>query len=99
MSDLFCIITKTPEEAFDAMMEMSIYDPLFTILINHDDDPKSVVLVVHENDCMECGTGVGNFRLSELCCQMNYRQTGSMVCPVCEKKGLDVCGHLTFVNY
>lgn len=94
--DLFCIITKNAEEAFDVMLKMSDYHIVFTILTNYDDNPNSFVMVCHEytsgRDTYE------PFRLAEINCQMNYRQIDSMTCPACEKKGLDVCGHLTFVN-
>jgi len=91
MSDeLFCVITKKPENAFDVMVSLSIYNPLYRVLVNYDDEPNSIVLVVYKNK--DAGE---NFRLAEMACQMNYPQVG-MVCPVCEKKGLDICGHLTF---
>ena len=98
VDNLFCIKVKTPEEGFDMLLMLSDYDLLFTIMTNYDDEPNTVVLVVHENHCVGHSDDANNeFGLAETSLQMNYRQVGSiLVCPVCEKKGLDICGHLTF---
>ena len=38
----------------------------------------------------------GDLRLAEAFFQMNYLQVG-LVCPICAKEGINICGHLTFV--
>jgi len=92
----FCIIIKKPEDVFNVMVLLNIYDPQYRVLINYDDEPNSVVLIVYKNLLVPFLDASENFRLTEMACQMNYYQVGSMTCPVCEKEGLDVCGHLTF---
>jgi len=91
--NFFCITMKTPENAFDIMLMLSTYNPLFRTLRCYEEDV--VMLVVYANG--DSDEAKGDLRLAEMACQMNYRQTGSIVCPICSKKGdTSVCGHLTF---
>lgn len=108
MSDdiFFCIKPVSAEAGFDAIMLVAEYDLKFSMLTNDDGRPGVIVVHKDENDKPETILHgdvpdevheyyASDYRLAEMAFQMNYGQVG-MVCPVCEKKRLSVCGHLTF---
>lgn len=104
-NDFFCINPVDGEAGFDALILVGEYNLKFSMLPNDDTDSPSTI-IVHAGDEPEVIVmgevpdevheyHASNYRLCEMAFQLNYRQTG-VVCPVCEKEGLDVCGHLTF---
>ena len=96
----FCVKYNSREDGFDILMYLSDYDLKFSLMIKSGD---TGVIVAHAVECKDCGnvdcnSGHESFRLAEMAFQMNHKQTGALLCPVCEKTGVgDCCGHLTFV--
>lgn len=72
----------------DVLVNLSYYKVRFYALYIND-----LEMIVVDKE-----TRKGDLRLAEMAFQMDsgYTQEG-LVCPVCEEKGDNLCGHLTFV--
>ncbi len=96
--NFFCINYASHEDGFDALLFLAKYNLKFSMTPVTN---GTGVIVVHPGGCRDCGNvdcngGNDEFRLAEMAFQMNYRQIGSMACSVCEKAGMQICGHLIF---
>ena len=81
-------------------------ESFFIIKYSNEDDHyvASEFLSEYDVTVMEVGKDIivhgdgEDFRLAEMCFQMNFHQAGNKACPICAAVGKLFCGHLVFTR-
>ena len=92
---MFIVKPKTTDDLAKALLIISYYQVIMRVY-SDTENINSIFIEVFDEDRK------GDLRLAEMAFQMNFSQfnkkSTNFMCPLCEQKGEECCGHLVFTE-